>query len=279
MIENQQIGEANNHSIVVAELNSTDRAILASAYESLEHPSLASRLGNMIGSPIEIGFHILPRQWYRRLHELTERTIFATLSAAISTLDKKPASQPRSGYHKTLSFATGGVSGFFGLPALLIELPITTTLMLRSIADIAQSYGEDLKQIETRIACLQVFALSGRTHEDDATESGYYGMRLALSISMFNAQDRIMKHGLAQSPVMIRMISFIAQRFGVQVQQKTAAKMVPIVGALSSAAINVIFMQHFQQIAHAHFAIRNLERKYGKSLVQAEYEKLTTNDN
>lgn len=278
MIANQEAAKEQDFSLVVAALNDTDRALLAGAYESLEHPGLASRLGSIVGSPIEIGFHLLPRQWYRRLHTLNERIILTALSSVISTLDKKPSVQASAGYHKALSFATGGVSGLFGLPALLVELPITTTLMLRSIADIAQSYGEDLSQTEPRLACLQVFALSGRTHDDDATESGYYGVRLAMSISLFNASDRILKHGLEQSPVMIKMVSFIAQRFGVQVQQKAAAKMVPVVGAVSSAVINVIFMQHFQQIAHAHFAIRSLERKYGKALVQAEYEKLAAND-
>ncbi len=39
---------------------------------------------------------------------------------------------------------TGGVSGFFGLAALPVELPVTTTLMLRAIADIARHNGEDL---------------------------------------------------------------------------------------------------------------------------------------
>jgi hypothetical protein len=39
---------------------------------------------------------------------------------------------------------TGGVGGLFGLPALAIELPISTTIMLRSIADIARSEDEDI---------------------------------------------------------------------------------------------------------------------------------------
>jgi hypothetical protein len=31
-------------------------------------------------------------------------------------------------------------------------------------------------------------------------------------------------------------------------------------------------MSHFQEMAHGHFAVRRLERKYGKELVQANYE-------
>jgi len=34
---------------------------------------------------------------------------------------------------------SGAVGGFFGLPGLIVELPISTTLMLRSIADIAEA--------------------------------------------------------------------------------------------------------------------------------------------
>ncbi len=64
----------------------------------------------------------------------------------------------------------------FGLVALPFDLPLTTTLMLRSIADIARHYGEDLSRMEARLACLEVFSLGGRkaASKDDI---GYYAAR------------------------------------------------------------------------------------------------------
>jgi hypothetical protein len=34
----------------------------------------------------------------------------------------------------------------------------------------------------------------------------------------------------------------------------------------------MIFMNHFQRIAQGHFTIRRLERRYGRELIQREYE-------
>ena len=45
-----------------------------------------------------------------------------------------------------------------------VELPLTTTIMLRAIADIARHNGEDSRTLEARLACLQVFALGAQPH-------------------------------------------------------------------------------------------------------------------
>ena len=58
------------------------------------------------------------------------------------------------------------------------------------------------------------------------------------------------------------------------VTQKLAAQAVPLIGALGGAAVNYAFIDHFQQIAGAHFTVRRLERRYGKDVVKAAYEKL-----
>jgi hypothetical protein len=65
--------------------------------------------------------------------------------------------------------------------ALPIEVPLTTTLMLQSIADIARHYGQDLRRPESRIACQEVFALGDR-------QSGICTERLS---SSFQACDRL----------------------------------------------------------------------------------------
>jgi hypothetical protein len=64
-------------------------------------------------------------------------------------------------------------------------------------------------------------------------------------------------------PVLVRLVTQIAARFGVVVTQKFAAQAVPIVGALGGAAVNYAFIDHFQEIAREHFTVRRLERRYG----------------
>ena len=48
----------------------------------------------------------------------------------------------------------------------------------------------------------------------------------------------------------------------------------PIVGAVGGGTINLVFINHFQEVAHGHFVVRRLERKYGPEIVREEYERL-----
>jgi hypothetical protein len=47
---------------------------------------------------------------------------------------------------------------------------------------------------------------------------------------------------------------------------------VPIIGAVGGGSINLLFMNHFQEVAHGHFTIRRLERKYGEDIVKRAYD-------
>lgn len=71
-----------------------------------------------------------------------------------------------------------------------------------------------------------------------------------------------------------RFVSEVAARFGIVVSERVAASAVPVVGALGGAAVNVVFMNYFQELARGHFAVRRLERLYGAEVVQREYERL-----
>ena len=47
-----------------------------------------------------------------------------------------------------------------------------------------------------------------------------------------------------------------------------------VAGAVSGALVNLAFMQHFQDIARAHFIVRRLERSYGEDEVRRRYGEL-----
>ena len=86
--------------------------------------------------------------------------------------------------HKALATVSGAVGGGFGLAALPVELPISRVIMLRSIGDVARSEGEDLRDPESALACLQVFALGTRDGEANPAESGYFVARGLLAKSV-----------------------------------------------------------------------------------------------
>jgi hypothetical protein len=178
-----------------------------------------------------------------------------------------------------LAGVTGGVSGLFGTAALPLELPVTTTLMLRAIADIARHHGEDLSTLEARLACVEVFALGApapQQRQGQRTHFGYYASRALLGRFTADASAILVERGVANlsAPVVGRLVGEIAARYGTVVAERAAASALPLLGALGGATVNVIFMNHFQPAAQAHFVVRYLERRYGQSVVRELYEEL-----
>jgi hypothetical protein len=76
-----------------------------------------------------------------------------------------------------------------------------------------------------------------------------------------------------------RSAPIIGRRFGVVGTQKLAAQAVPVIGALGGAAVNYAFIDHFQEVARAHFVVRRLERRYGKDAVRAAYDRFCSETN
>jgi hypothetical protein len=251
----------------------TDLDDLKTAKSLLENPGIAAKISHWFGKPIEIGFELLPRHWSRKIGEVTQTALSKAMNTAILTMNHRPYKKASNRWHKAAVAATGGVGGFFGLPAMAIELPVSTTIMLRSIADIARSEGENIHEIEARLACMEVFALGGASKRDDASESGYFATRAALARSITEAAEYLTGKGLADknAPALIRLIVKIAERFSIQVSEKIAAQAVPAIGAAGGAAINTLFIDHFQDMARGHFIIRRLEKKYGQDIVAATY--------
>lgn len=258
-------------------LSPDDLSALAGAHAALEHPTFAARVGAVLGAPVEQGLKLLPAGWAARIRAGAEAALTRALTVAVGSLGEQPAAAGRDGLHKALVVASGAVGGYFGMPALLVELPFTTIVMLRGIADIARAAGEDVQTLETRLACLEVFALGGRAHHAADAEIGYYEVRSLLAFHFTAVTQRVAETGALEPglPVTVNVVRAIAARFGVTVSDKAALQMVPVLGAAAGAIVNAVFMQHFQDVARAHFTVRRLERAYGADAVSAAYDALS----
>lgn len=257
----------------MSRIAAADLRDLRRAKQLLERTSLAMRVSNLIGVPIERGIEMLPKRASALVTSATRRALQTALRFALVTLDDEPGEPSADVLHKVLVTATGAGGGLFGMPALAIELPISTTIMLRSIADVARSEGERISTPDTKLACLQVFALGGRTKHDDAAESAYFAIRAALARGLADAAQLMAERGLAQegAPAIVRFIVQVAARYGVVVSEKTAAQALPLVGAAGGAFVNALFMDHFQEVARGHFIVRRLERFYDHETVRRAY--------
>jgi hypothetical protein len=264
--------------IAPQQLSPTDHTALTQAVKSLENPNFAARLSDYAGVPVNRVLGFLPKVANNQLSEMVRSAIMKSLDVAIDTLEDEPPPTPATWFSSFLAGVTGGVSGLVGLAALPIELPLTTTFMLRAIAAIARHEGEDLTRIEARLACLEVFALGSKQRKEKVDNIGYYAARALLSKYTSDIVTFVAERGAidASVPVVRSMVAEIASRFGLVVSDKIAAGALPILGAVGGATVNVIFMDHFQRVAQAHFSLRRLERTYGTAHIRARYAELSS---
>jgi hypothetical protein len=263
-------------------MQAADALALTEAVRLIEKPSVGARIANVVGSPIEKLIGMLPAKASTMISAAARKAIHAALKLSLRTLathDPLRGGTPpvaSNAWHKVASAASGAVGGAFGLAALTVELPVSTTIMMRSIADVARSEGADLADTQTQLECVMVLALGGGAPADDAAEVGYFAVREAMTRAVSSAAAHLAHHGLTKegAPALIRLITLIAEHYSVNVSEKAAAQMVPLIGAVGGAAINTIFIDHFQSMARGHFAVRRLERKYGEAMVREKYREL-----
>ena len=257
------------------DLSAADQEALAAAVRRLESPSLAGRLAARAGKPVGLIQRALPAAASTAVATVARHALEHALEVALFSLKNRRLKGGRK-LHSGLACTSGAIGGAFGLPALAVELPVTTTIMLRAIATIAQEEGEDLADPRTGLACLEVFALGASTANREMPESDYFAVRGQLAQGVGEVADFALDKGVVRegAPAVVRFLAQIASRFGIVVSQKIAAQTVAVVGAVGGAAVNLAFIEHFQDVARGHFTVRRLERVYGAEIVRAEYDRL-----
>jgi hypothetical protein len=236
----------------------------------LESPRLAIRLANYAGKPLDSVLGAVPGL-NGALHRALRNAILHCLTVAIDSQEAE-ALAPSAWRPKALTGLAGGIGGLFGAFALPVELPFTLTLMLRAIADIARHHGEDLRALEPRLACLQVFALGDRK-SDAGAAIGYYAARATLTKLTGDVMALLVERSVldVSAPVVTRLVTEVVSRVGLVLSERVAAGAIPVLGALGGATLNVMFMDHFERVAQGHFTIRRLERAHGRAVIGELY--------
>ncbi len=279
-----------------------DQRFILEAARFFDHPPPLVELVGSMGQALERRARFIPPVVRRQIERATEaaltRAVRAATRLAATTTATKPASTlqtnptsdaaPPSAHpqpferalHNGITGISGALTGMAGATLVLVDLPLTTTVILHGIARAAARHGEDLSAPETQLECLKVFALAGGRHELEASagtggasargmETGYYAARLAAAAFKPGA---VLGGTAAHTAAFIR---FVAQRFGVRVVEKVALQWVPLIGAVTGAAVNVAFTDYFIHAGHYHFGLRALERRYGTATVQVAFEALS----
>lgn len=291
-----------------------DQHVLEQAVELLELQTFADRATAFIGRPMDKAIRTIPDRYQRKLTDAVNAALSKAFDWVLLTVDSsKKASKSRDLAHKLASAGIGAASGFVGGWAFLAELPLSTMVLLRTIADIARSEGEDLSDAAARLACVEVLALdAGAGRDKHRGISEYYVLRKSVAKAVAEGATHAAKaaayatigqtaveigrgasaHMVRQASVEVaaalatdvgsadgvmalgHLLTVVSRRFGVVVSEEFVAGMLPVIGAVGGATVNYAFTDHFQRLARGHFTVRRLERVYGGDMVAAEYHSL-----
>lgn len=264
--------------------NQQDYKDLKMAAELLTNPSITAQISNIVGSPLEKMVENLPTKLRNSIQETVSSALHKAINGAVKTMNNKQT-KASTIKHKLMAAGSGALGGAFGAPALILEIPISTTIIMRAVADIARSEGFDVNDIETKRMCLEVFSLGGITKADDGSDTGYYFTRMALNEVMksFNKEmsKLVVEKGISRltpaqvGAMMAKLVEAVAAKFGIVITGKIASQVVPVVGAVTGATINSLFVDYYQDMALGHFTIKRLEKKYDFEHLREEFEKLT----
>ena len=213
------------------------------------------RIEAIRGRVVKTGGRIGGQGWsdlVQRVQDGIEDTLWNSYNLATFGLAETPKilrpRRPRGNrLHKLATAASGIASGFVGLPGVAFDIPFTTATILRSIAEVARDFGEDIGSEETRRICLEVLAFGGPGDADDETEVGYWATRIGMNHLAVNL-----------------LIKSAASRFGLIVSEKILAQTVPVAGAIAGGALNYAFTDYYQSMARVHFCLRALDRRSGQ---------------
>ncbi|AQS87419.1 hypothetical protein AA101099_2987 [Neoasaia chiangmaiensis NBRC 101099] len=219
---------------------------------------LADLMGGAVGQATKLGMKGLglAPNLQGKLQGLAESAIarafdIAVLGIGHDTPAQRPAWRDHAGQMAVA--VSGAIGGFGGVIGLAPDVGFTTLTIMREIAQIAREEGEDLRDEDTRRACLEVFALRsfplGR--EGEESELGFFSAR-----------------ALLRGRPVVMLVAEVASHYGIGLSRKFALQMMPVAGALCGASLNAAFMGHYRALARAHFTIRRLERQHGPTVIR-----------
>jgi hypothetical protein len=226
-------------------------AMLAGRYKRANGPVM--RLVNRMGGTLESQIGALPEGFRRQIEQMTAQALLTSYGLA----GRAPDLGERGPMFAAI--AAGAAGGAGGLATAVAELPVTVTLFLNAIRAAASETGLDPEEDWVRAECLQVFGAGSPLAEDDGVNTSFLAARLTLTGSAVQ-----------------NLITTIAPKLAAVLGQKLVAQAVPVIGAVSGAALNAAFLTYYREVARVRFQLLRLADEHGRDLVQAEFRLAVT---
>jgi hypothetical protein len=237
---------------------------------ALESESIAMRLSKIAGAPVDALLGHLPKGAGEAISKAINKSLREATGWAFTTTGTKQLPILREDWvHKVAVVLTGAAGGAVGLASTLVELPISTMLMLRSIGCIAEEEGLNMRDMKTRLGCVSILAMGADPTKVEGDETGYWVTRKTMGALVTQAAEWT---GAGAAPKLATFVVEIGKRFGIVITNKVAVQLAPAIGACTGAMINHFFLEHYQSVAHAHFSIERLCLKYDERSVRTAYK-------
>lgn len=217
---------------------------LARRYRRANGPAIA--VITKLGGGLEKQMAAIPASVQVRIAKLTE----GALATGWALANARGVPDPGRRGSLAAAMASGGAGGAGGLLASAAELPVTITLILHAIRREAVLAGFDPDDPVIRAECLQVFAAGSPLAGDDGVNTSFISARLTLT-----------------GPALQTLIATVAPKLAAVMTQKLAAQAVPLLGAVTGAALNAVFMTWYREVAAIRFALLRLSQGHGEARV------------
>ena len=210
-------------------------------------------LVNKFGGTVERQMRLLPAVFRERVEAITHDALERALSVA-----QHGRHAPDLGRRAVpaLAAVTGAAGGLGGLATALAELPFTVTLILHAILRAAEEEGFDTSLPEVQAEALRVIYAGGPLDEDDGLNSSFLGARLTINGASVQ-----------------KLLSKVVPKLAGALTQKLAAQTVPILGAVTGAALNATFLTYYRELAHVRFGLMRLSALHGAAAVRLAFER------
>jgi EcsC protein family len=222
-------------------------AELALRHRRANGPVMA--LVNRLGGTLETQLALIP--------EPVRARIEAVVADALATSYGLAGRAPEFGGEQgplMAAMASGAAGGAGGIVTSVAELPVTITLILRAIRMAARETGFDPDAPNIRAECLKVFASGGPLGADDAINTSFLSARLTIT-----------------GPALQKIIATVAPKLAAAMGQKLAAQAVPVLGAVTGAALNAAFLRYYREVARIRFALLRLAETHGAEAVLDQF--------
>jgi hypothetical protein len=225
-------------------------AELAVLYRQANGPVMS--LVNRLSGSFEKQIGLVPQAYRAQIEQVVARALSASYTVA-GQADRLPDAGHRG--RLAAAMATGAAGGAGGLATAVAELPLTITLILNAIRQEARAAGFDPDRPDIRAECIRTFGAGSPLVADDGINTSFLSARLTLT-----------------GPAVQRVIATVAPKLAAALGQKLAAQAVPVLGAISGAALNAAFLGYYRDMARIRFALLALAERHDADVVLAAFQ-------